>query len=169
TPHARPRAGSDFVRRAGRWHPSENHGGRRHDMNNQNGNGSAGDAWRIGRRGFLGAGALVTGALLAGVGSTAAAQGTTAPQVDFPEDRRSVGGGGSAAGGVNRAEMDLFDCEVEGNWPTTLDGVFYRVGPDPQYPSRFDENIAFDGEGHVSMFHTKAAHVVHPPRYPKHQ
>src|SRR5690606_10946194 len=101
------------------------------------------------RRGFLGAGALGTGALLDGAGESAALAATgPAPQVDFPENPRSFGGGGAAAGGVNRAEMDLFDCEVEGAWPTNLDGVFYRVGPDPQYPSQpgFENNIAFDGE-----------------------
>ena len=33
-----------------------------------------------------------------------------------------------------RAEIDLVDCEVEGNIPADLAGTFYRVGPDFQYP-----------------------------------
>ena len=41
------------------------------------------------------------------------------------------------------------------------DGVFYRVGPDPQYPKdpRYASDIVFDGEGHVSMFRIKDGHV----------
>ncbi len=50
-----------------------------------------------------------------------------------------------------RAELDIHDCEVEGKLPTDLDGVFYRTGPDAQYPLA-PGNIPFDGEGHVSMF-----------------
>lgn len=50
-----------------------------------------------------------------------------------------------------RAELDITDCEVEGRIPADLDGAFYRVGPDAQYPLRAG-NIPFDGEGHVSMF-----------------
>jgi carotenoid cleavage dioxygenase len=54
-----------------------------------------------------------------------------APQVDFPKRPGTFGGG--APGTNNRAEIDLYDCEVEGTLPD-IDGVFYRVGPDPQYP-----------------------------------
>ena len=59
-----------------------------------------------------------------------------------------------------RAELDITDCEVEGKIPVDLDGAFYRVGPDAQYPMRAG-NIPFDGEGHVSMFRFKIgrAHV----------
>ncbi|MEN7535667.1 carotenoid oxygenase family protein [Aurantiacibacter flavus] len=126
----------------------------------------------LGRRDFLGAGVLGTGAALTGLGASAtSAQGTgrAAPQVDFPDERGTFGGGGAAAGAVNRTEMDLRDCEVEGDWPTDLDGVFYRVGPDPQYPKpeehKFD--IPFDGEGHVSMFRIKGGHVDYRTRYAK--
>jgi carotenoid cleavage dioxygenase len=126
----------------------------------------------LGRRGFLGAGAVGTGALLAGVGSApvlAQAGGTPAPQVDFPEDRRAFGGG--PAGTNIRAEIDLYDCEVEGALPTDLDGVFYRVGPDPQYPKQpqYAGDIPFDGEGHVSMFRISGGHVDYRTRYAKNQ
>ena len=71
------------------------------------------------------------------------------------------------AGTNNRAEIDLYDCEVEGTLPTDLDGVFYRVGPDPQYPKdpKYAGDIAFDGEGHVSMFRIKDGHVDYRTRY----
>ena len=122
------------------------------------------------RRVFLGAGVLGTGAALTVLGAgSASAQGAglAAPQVDFPEEPRAFGGGGAAAGAVNRTEMDLRDCEVEGDWPTDLDGVFYRVGPDPQYPkpAQYAGDIPFDGEGHVSMFRIKDGHVDYRTRY----
>ena len=128
---------------------------------------------QLGRRSFLGAATLGTGmAFAAGLGSSAAAQGDgLSGQVDFPEDPRTFGGGGSAAGAVNRAEIDLYDCEVEGELPSDLDGVFYRVGPDPQYPKdpKYASDIVFDGEGHVSMFRIKDGHVDYRTRYVRNQ
>jgi carotenoid cleavage dioxygenase len=122
------------------------------------------------RRGFMGASTLGTGAALValGVAGCAAPQETAsnpaegAPQVDFPEDPRLFGGAGT-----NRTEMDLRDCEVEGDWPRDLDGAFYRVGPDPQYPKpdEYENDIPFDGEGHVSMFRIKDGHVDYKTRY----
>ncbi len=128
----------------------------------------------IGRRAFLGASAVGTGAIVAGLASPqpAGAQAARpAPQVDFPEDPRAFGGGGAAAGAVNRTEMDLVDCEVEGDWPVDLDGAFYRVGPDPQYPKapQWVGDIPFDGEGHVSMFRIKDGHVDYRTRYARNQ
>ena len=141
-------------------------------MDDRSKEGSGHESWRIGRRGFLGASAVGTGALLAGVGEApaVAAEGP-APQVDFPDDPRTFGGGGAASGAVNRAEIDLYDCEVEGNLPTDLDGVFYRVGPDPQYPKapQYANDIVFDGEGHVSMFRIQNGHVDYRTRYAKNQ
>lgn len=128
---------------------------------------------RLDRRGFMGASALGTGAALAGtigLAAPALAQSAAlptpapapAPQVDFPADPRAFGGSGT-----NRTEMDLFDCEVEGDLPKDLDGVFYRVGPDPQYPKpeKYAGDIPFDGEGHVSMFRIKGGHVDYRTRY----
>ncbi|TIX49483.1 carotenoid oxygenase family protein [Alteraurantiacibacter aquimixticola] len=127
---------------------------------------------RLDRRGFMGASTLGTGAALVGLGaaSSAFAQPGTAnpaagaPQVDFPEDPRMFGGSGT-----NRTEMDLRDCEVEGAWPKDLNGAFYRVGPDPQYPKAPEHvgDIPFDGEGHVSMFRIKDGHVDYKTRYAK--
>ena len=127
----------------------------------------------FGRRDFLGAATLGTGAAIAGLSaSPALAQAASAAgQVDFPDEPGTFGSGGSAAGSVNRAEIELFDCEVEGTLPRDLDGVFYRVGPDPQYPKppEYARDIAFDGEGHVSMFRIKDGHVDYRTRYARTQ
>jgi carotenoid cleavage dioxygenase-like enzyme len=53
-----------------------------------------------------------------------------------------------------KLEADVRHCDVEGKIPSDLNGAFYRVGPDPQYPLH-PRNIPFDGEGHVSMFRIK--------------
>ena len=123
------------------------------------------------RRDFLGAAALGTGAAMAGMAATRASA-QTAPAgglVDFPDAPGTFGGG--PAGTNNRAEIDLHDCEVEGNLPRDLDGAFYRVGPDPQYPKQpeYARDIAFDGEGHVSMFRIKDGHVDYKTRYARTQ
>ena len=119
-----------------------------------------------GRRAFLGAAAVGTGAVLAGVTAPKVARAAegVAPQVDFPTTPGSFGGG--APGTNNRAEIDLYDCEVEGTMPD-IDGVFYRVGPDPQYPKdpKYGSDIAFDGEGHVSLFRIQNSHVDYMSRW----
>lgn len=85
----------------------------------------------------------------------------------FPQGGRVFGRGGSATGGVHRLEADIADCEVEGTIPPGLDGAFYRVGPDPQYPKppEYVKDIDFDGEGHASMFRIKDGHVDYRSRY----
>ena len=127
----------------------------------------------VGRRAFIGAATIGAGAAAVGARAQIAPQAYAgpAPQVDFPDDPRAFGGGGAASGAVNRTEMDLRDCEVEGDLPAELDGVFYRVGPDPQYPkpAPYVGDIPFDGEGHVSMFRIKGGHVDYRTRYAKNQ
>src|SRR5580658_8994819 len=104
----------------------------------------------LSRRGFMGA---VAGA---GAGAAAAVGGLVLPgtaqaEVQFPKDRSGFGGGGSAMGAVYRSENDLYDCEVDGTLPKDLDGIFFRVGPDPQYPKPeiYTHDIPFDGEGMI--------------------
>ena len=63
-----------------------------------------------------------------------------------------------------RAECDIRDCDVEGEIPSSIDGAFYRVGPDWQYPPD-PGDIPFDGEGHVSMFRIQNGHVDFRSRY----
>jgi carotenoid cleavage dioxygenase-like enzyme len=64
-----------------------------------------------------------------------------------------------------RGEVDLRDCEVEGEVPAAINGAFYRVGPDFQYPPKFANNIPFDGEGNVAMFRIADGHVDLKTRY----
>ncbi|MDG2177055.1 MAG: carotenoid oxygenase family protein [Gammaproteobacteria bacterium] len=65
-----------------------------------------------------------------------------------------------------RLESDVRNCQVTGNIPDDLNGAFYRVGPDAQYPLR-QGNIPFDGEGHVSMFRIKNGRADYKSRYVK--
>jgi carotenoid cleavage dioxygenase-like enzyme len=134
------------------------------------------------RRAFMGSITAASAGLAAG-GSAVPEAGRaaqTAPggvetrspgEVLFQTDRRDFGGGGSERGGVNRSENELFDCEVEGDLPLDLDGAFYRVGPDPQYPKpdRFANDIGFDGEGHVGVFRIRDGHVDYRTRYARTQ
>ncbi len=70
---------------------------------------------------------------------------------------------------MNRSENTLYDCEVEGDIPDDLDGAFYRVGPDAQYPkpAGLEYDIGFDGEGHASAFHISKSHVDYTSRWVK--
>jgi carotenoid cleavage dioxygenase-like enzyme len=63
-----------------------------------------------------------------------------------------------------RVEADIRDCEIDGKIPSELEGAFYRVGPDAQYPLH-PRNIPFDGEGHVSMFHIHNGRVDYKSRF----
>ena len=124
------------------------------------------------RRALLGGAGLGATLLAASLGAPAPAQA----EVLFPPGRGGgfggpFGAGGSAAGAVHRSENDLYDCEVEGKLPADLDGAFYRVGPDPQYPKpdKYVMDIPFDGEGHISMFRIQNGHVDYRSRYARNQ
>ncbi|HTW38459.1 MAG TPA: carotenoid oxygenase family protein [Steroidobacteraceae bacterium] len=57
--------------------------------------------------------------------------------------------------GINapsRIELDLHDLEVDGEIPRELDGAFYRVAPDHQYPPRFLDDVPFNADGAISRF-----------------
>ena len=111
---------------------------------------------------------------------TAAAGALTLPaqaaEVRFPKERGKFGSGGAVgapgttfSGQVNRSENTLYDCEVDGDIPDDLDGAFYRVGPDAQYPkpTSLEHDIAFDGEGHASVFRIQNSHVDYMSRWVK--
>jgi carotenoid cleavage dioxygenase-like enzyme len=70
--------------------------------------------------------------------------------------------------GLFRIESDIEDCEVDGALPADLEGAFYRVGPDAQYPLH-PGNIPFDGEGHVSMFRFANGRVSYKSRFVRNQ
>ena len=53
----------------------------------------------------------------------------------------------------SRVEADIADLQHEGTIPAELDGAFYRVQPDPQFPPMLADDIAFNGDGLISRFH----------------
>ena len=70
--------------------------------------------------------------------------------------------------GVNapsRIEVDIADLEVEGAIPPGIDGAFYRVGADHQFPPRFLNDVPFNGDGMVTMFRFKDGRVSLKSRY----
>jgi carotenoid cleavage dioxygenase len=64
-----------------------------------------------------------------------------------------------------RFEADLLDLEVEGDIPAEIDGAFYRVQPDPQFPPKLGDDIYFGGDGAVSMFRIRNGSVDFKHRY----
>jgi len=52
-----------------------------------------------------------------------------------------------------RIEADIVDLACEGSIPDALNGAFFRVQPDPQYPPRLGDDIAFNGDGMITRFH----------------
>lgn len=53
----------------------------------------------------------------------------------------------------NRFEAEVRDLVVEGEIPAGMNGAFYRVQPDPQFPPLLGDDISFNGDGQVTMFH----------------
>ena len=71
-------------------------------------------------------------------------------------------------GGYNapsRVECEIFDLEVEGTLPAELEGNWYRLTPDPQYPSRFEDDTYLNGDGMISLFRFRDGHVDYCSRY----
>jgi carotenoid cleavage dioxygenase-like enzyme len=58
-----------------------------------------------------------------------------------------------------RIEADVADLDIDGEIPADLDGAFYRVQPDPRFPPRLGDDIAFNGDGMVSMFRFRNGRV----------
>jgi carotenoid cleavage dioxygenase-like enzyme len=52
----------------------------------------------------------------------------------------------------SRIEVDVHDLEVSGEIPRELEGAFYRVAPDHQYPPRFGDDVPFNADGTISCF-----------------
>jgi carotenoid cleavage dioxygenase len=70
--------------------------------------------------------------------------------------------------GINapsRIEVDLHDLEVEGELPADLDGGFYRIAPDRQFPPRFLDDVPFNADGTISMFRFQKGRVHLKHRY----
>jgi len=131
---------------------------------------------RIDRRQFVGgaigaaAGAGVTGMLGQAANAQPPAGGGPGggPGGRFGGSPGSFGGASGPQPALFGLESTIYDCEVDGKIPDDLNGAFYRVGPDPQYPLR-PGNIPFDGEGHVGMFRIKNGRCDYRTRYVKNE
>jgi len=66
-----------------------------------------------------------------------------------------------------RYEVSLQDLEVDGTVPSELDGAFYRVHPDPQFPPLLGDDIWFNGDGMVSKFRFSGGRVDFKHRWVK--
>jgi len=53
----------------------------------------------------------------------------------------------------SRIECDIPNLAHEGVIPPELDGAFFRVQPDPQFPPRLGDDISFNGDGMITRFH----------------
>lgn len=65
----------------------------------------------------------------------------------------------------SRLEIDICGVEVEGTIPAELNGTFYRVGPDPQWPPLRNDDVFFNGDGMVSYFRIENGQVDFKSRY----
>ena len=65
----------------------------------------------------------------------------------------------------SRLEVDSGDLEVEGTLPDDLDGVFYRVAPDPQFPPLLSDDIWFNGDGMAASFDFSGGRVDFKQRW----
>ena len=64
-----------------------------------------------------------------------------------------------------RMECDIYDLVIEGNMPDEIDGSFYRLTPDPQYPPRLGDDTFLSGDGMISLFRFENGHVDMKMRY----
>jgi len=64
-----------------------------------------------------------------------------------------------------RFEGELFDLEVEGEVPRELEGTFFRVGPDQQFPPMRGDANPFNGDGIVTAFRFANGHIDMQHRY----
>lgn len=63
-----------------------------------------------------------------------------------------------------RAERNLDELEVHGDWPTGLNGTLYRIGPNPQFEPIPPYNPLL-GDGMVHAFHVRRGHVAYLNRW----
>jgi carotenoid cleavage dioxygenase len=65
----------------------------------------------------------------------------------------------------SRVEADIFDLEIHGELPAEINGVWYRMTPDPQYPPRLGDDIYISGDGMISAFRFENGHCDYKSRY----
>ncbi|TDZ68065.1 Lignostilbene-alpha,beta-dioxygenase isozyme III [Colletotrichum trifolii] len=64
-----------------------------------------------------------------------------------------------------RFEGEVRNLEVVGTLPPELDGTFYRIMPDPQFPPFIDNDPWFNGDGNVSAFRFHNGNVNFQQKY----
>ncbi|KAH1594738.1 hypothetical protein KXX34_001858 [Aspergillus fumigatus] len=64
-----------------------------------------------------------------------------------------------------RVEGEACNLEVLGQVPKDIDGVFFRVMPDPQFPPFIEDDPWFNGDGNISAFTIKDGKVSFRQRY----
>jgi len=65
----------------------------------------------------------------------------------------------------SRIECDIYDLVVEGDIPAEINGNWYRMTPDPQYPPRLGDDTFLSGDGMMSVFRFADGHVDFSSRY----
>ncbi len=79
----------------------------------------------------------------------------------FPQTRSFTG-----FNAPGRFECDLHDLEVvQGEVPVELEGSFFRVGPDPQFPPKNGDDIPLNGDGMACAFRFSKGRVSLSTRY----
>lgn len=64
-----------------------------------------------------------------------------------------------------RFEGHIHHLEIQGSLPAELDGTFYRVMPDPQFPPFVADDPWFNGDGSISAFRFKDGQVHLQQKY----
>lgn len=67
----------------------------------------------------------------------------------------------------SRVEAQVHDLNVTGEIPVEMDGAFFRVQPEHQFPPKLGDDIAFNGDGMISMFRFKDGNVDFTQRWAK--
>ncbi|KAK2046769.1 carotenoid oxygenase [Colletotrichum somersetense] len=64
-----------------------------------------------------------------------------------------------------RFEGEVRNLEIIGSVPPELDGAFYRVMPDPQFPPFIENDPWFNGDGNISAFRFRDGNVDFEQKY----
>ena len=67
----------------------------------------------------------------------------------------------------SRVEADVADLPYVGEIPKELNGAFFRVQPDAQFPPRLGDDIPFNGDGMIARFHFHDGRVDFKQRWAK--
>jgi carotenoid cleavage dioxygenase len=65
----------------------------------------------------------------------------------------------------SRVECNIYDFEVGGTVPAEIDGTWFRLTPDPQYPPMPGKDTSISGGGTMSYFRFNDGHVDFRIRY----